>query len=280
MGKCSGMLLLSDYDNTFRYTEKALRGGGEAAPVNQRNLEAVRYWMAEGGRFAVATGRALAAFRRQAESVPMNAPAIVDNGGAVYDFAQGCYLLKNFLPEGALWHIAALMDAFPAVSLELYHEDDLVQVMRPTAWNDQHAKLTGLGYEVIEAVTPETAPPPLAKALFVGETAELTAVRGFIRDRGWAGNYETIFSSGHLLELTARGADKGTMALKLKELCGCEKLFCVGDHANDLPMLLAADRGFAPANAIEEVRSASGVQVVCHCLDGAIADVVEAVLSN
>ena len=65
------------------------------------------------------------------------------------------------------------------------------------------------------------------------------------------------------------------MALKLKELCGCEKLFCVGDHANDLPMLLAADRGFAPANAIEEVRS-SGVQVVCHCLDGAIADVVEA----
>lgn len=24
MGKCSGMLLLSDYDNTFCYTEKAL----------------------------------------------------------------------------------------------------------------------------------------------------------------------------------------------------------------------------------------------------------------
>lgn len=88
MGKCSGMLLLSDYDNTFCYTEKALRGGGDVSPVSQRNLEAVRYWMAEGGRFAVATGRALAAFRRQAEGVPMNAPAIVDNGGAIYDFAQ------------------------------------------------------------------------------------------------------------------------------------------------------------------------------------------------
>lgn len=279
MGKCSGMLLLSDYDNTFCYTEKALSGSGEAAPVNPRNLEAVRYWMAEGGRFAVATGRALAAFRRQAAGVPMNAPAIVDNGGAIYDFAQERYLVKNFLPERALWHIAALMDAFPTVSLELYHEDDLVQVMRPRAWNDQHAKLTGLGYEVIEAVTAETAPPPFAKALFVGEKADLTALRDFIRAQSWSGDYETIFSSDLLLELTARGADKGTMALKLKELCGCEKLFCVGDHANDLPMLLAADRGFAPANAIEEVRS-SGVQVVCHCLDGAIADVVEAVLSN
>ena len=155
MGKCSGMLLLSDYDNTFCYTEKALSGSGEAAPVNPRNLEAVRYWMAEGGRFAVATGRALAAFRRQAAGVPMNAPAVVDNGGAIYDFAQERYLVKNFLPERALWHIAALMDAFPTVSLELYHEDDLVQVMRPRAWNDQHAKLTGLGYEVIEAVTAE-----------------------------------------------------------------------------------------------------------------------------
>lgn len=163
MGKCSGMLLLSDYDNTFCYTEKALSGSGEAAPVSPRNLEAVRYWMAEGGRFAVATGRALAAFRRQAAGVPMNAPAIVDNGGAIYDFAQERYLVKNFLPERALWHIAALMDAFPTVSLELYHEDDLVQVMRPRAWNDQHAKLTGLGYEVIEAVTAETAPPPLPR---------------------------------------------------------------------------------------------------------------------
>ena len=113
----------------------------------------------------------------------------------------------------------------------------------------------------------------------MGEKADLTALRDFIRAQSWSGDYETIFSSDLLLELTARGADKGTMALKLKELCGCEKLFCVGDHANDLPMLLAADRGFAPANAIEEVRS-SGVQVVCHCLDGAIADVVEAVLSN
>ena len=41
--------------------------------MNPRNLEAVRYWMAEGGRFAAATGRALAAFRRQAAGVPMNA---------------------------------------------------------------------------------------------------------------------------------------------------------------------------------------------------------------
>lgn len=279
MGKCSGMLLLSDYDNTFHYTEKTLRTGADAPPVSPRNLDAVRYWMAEGGRFAVATGRALAAFRKQARGVPMNAPAIVDNGGAIYDLASEKYVVKTFLPKAALGHIAELMDAFPAISLELYHEDDLVQVMRPTAWNDQHAKLTGLGYDVIHDLKPETVPSPLAKALFVSERPALEAAKACMEARGWAEDYELIFSSDHLLEMTARGADKGSMALRLKELCGCEKLYCIGDHANDLPMLRAADRAFAPANAIDEVL-ASDAEIVCHCLDGAVADVVEAILSH
>ena len=93
-------------------------------------------------------------------------------------------------------------------------------------------------------------------------------------EQGMAEEYELIFSSDHLLELTAKGADKGTMALRLKELCGCEQLLCAGDHANDLSMLRAADRAFAPANAIPEVLS-SGAEVVCHCSEGAVADIVE-----
>ncbi len=44
--------------------------------------------MAEGGRFAIATGRALAAFLRYADEVPMNAPGVVCNGAALYDFAK------------------------------------------------------------------------------------------------------------------------------------------------------------------------------------------------
>ena len=45
-------------------------------------------------------------------------------------------------------------------------------------------------------------------------------------------------------------------------------------------MLQAADLAFAPANAIEAVRTAPGVTTVCHCLEGAVADVVERVEST
>lgn len=275
MGKFDNKLLLSDYDNTLHYTEEALRQGTPLPPIHPRNLAALRYWMAEGGRFAVATGRALAAFRPQAAVLPMNAPAVVDNGGAIYDFAQEAYLVRRFLPESALARIAAVMDAFPGLSLELYHDSALVQAVRPSAWNEKHALLTGLDFQVAEAVDRRHVSLPLTKALFVSQREELEQVHAFMAERGWAADYELIFSSDHLLEMTAKGADKGRMALRLKELCGCRELICVGDHANDLPMLRAADRAFAPANAIEAVR-ASGARLVCHCLDGALAEVVEA----
>ena len=43
MGKFSGMLLVSDFDNTFQYTESALESDGMGAlpPLPARNLEAV-----------------------------------------------------------------------------------------------------------------------------------------------------------------------------------------------------------------------------------------------
>ena len=113
MGKFDSMLLLSDYDNTLLYTEEALRDGTPRPPMSRRNLDAIARWMEEGGRFAVATGRALEAFRRHAHEVPMNAPIIVDNGGAIYDLEQQRYVVKNFLPDSAPAHIAAMAERFP-----------------------------------------------------------------------------------------------------------------------------------------------------------------------
>lgn len=89
MGKFDGVLLASDFDNTLLNTETARRTGAEVPEVSRRNWEALEYFMAGGGRFAIATGRALAAFIKFADQVPMNAPGIVCNGAALYDFRRG-----------------------------------------------------------------------------------------------------------------------------------------------------------------------------------------------
>ena len=264
MGKFSGMLLVSDFDNTFQYTESALEADGMEAlpPLPARNLEAVDRWIAGGGRFAIATGRSLGAFRKPAAGLHINAPVIVDNGGGLYDLAAERYVLRRLLPEGAAEDLAAVEEAFPGTSMEVYLADGGIRALHPTQQNVRHAKLTGLGFQEIAALNEETVPGPLAKALFIAEMPRLVRLRDFMERQGWGERYEMIYSSDHLMELTAKGADKGAMARELKALTGCGTLLCIGDHANDLPMLQAADRAFAPANAIEAVRTAHGVMTV------------------
>ena len=158
--------------------------------------------------------------------------------------------------------------------MELYLCDNRIHALHPTERNIHHAKLTGMDFLEIPTLSTETIPVPLAKVLFIAEMPQLVRLRAFMVGHGWEERYEMIFSSDHLMELTAKGADKGAMARELKALTGSQLLICIGDQANDLPMLKAADRSFAPANSIDTVLN-SGATVVCHCLDGAVAEVVD-----
>ena len=273
MGKFDGILFLSDFDNTILYTADALKNGGAAPEMPQRNLDAIHYFMKEGGRFGVATGRAMAAFRQYDAVVPTNAPAVVYNGGGVYDYKRGKYVDTLFLGESARPHIVAVMEANPAVSLEMFHADDLLQVYNESKWNAKHTQLTGMGYEVVSDLSPKSVEMPLSKALFLGEEEDLKKAAAFIDAQPWRDQYELIFSSTYLLELTAKGATKGNMCRRLMERLGCRMLVCAGDHLNDLSMLIAADRAFCPSNAVPEVKKYA--TEVGHCSDGAIADMIE-----
>ena len=89
MGKFTGVLLASDFDNTIVDTASSFRGGGDMPAPSARTLEALDYFMGNGGAFTVATGRALASFQRLVDGVPMNVPAVLCNGAALYDFRTG-----------------------------------------------------------------------------------------------------------------------------------------------------------------------------------------------
>lgn len=274
MGKFDGVLLASDFDNTLLYTEDSLRTGKAAPPLLERNLEALSYFMAQGGRFAIATGRALPAFLRHAGDVPMNAPGVVCNGAAIYDFEKGEYLETAMLDAAARERGQAVLNRFPAVAVEAYHIDNVIHVVRPNAISRQHEHLTGVA--LTEAPSLPEVPLPLGKLLFEADHETLEEVLAFLAKRGWAEDYELIFSVPHLLEMTTKGASKGGMVRRLAARLGIsmDHVYCAGDEANDLSMLSAAAEGFAPANAAAAVLS-SGATVVCDAREGAIAGVIE-----
>lgn len=274
MPKFDRVLLASDFDNTLVYTQGALERGEDIPPMCARNREALEYFMKNGGLFAVSTGRALPAFIDYAKSVPMNAPCVIGNGAAIYDFRTEKYLRTAFLGERIYAHLHELLDRFPALAFEVYHDDRRIHAMHPNAYIRAHEHLTRAPVQVVEQL--EEIDLPIIKVLFEEDYPLLEEVRAFILSRPWGGEYELIYSGDHLLELTASGATKGGMLLHLAALLGVARrdLYCIGDHRNDLPMLEISAVPFAPANSIPEVL-ASGARIVSHCGDGAVADVVE-----
>ena len=273
MGKFDGVLLASDFDNTLLYTADSLRTGAPLPPLPESNRTALEYFIAQGGRFAIATGRALPAFLRHAGDVPMNAPGVVCNGAAIYDFEKGAYLEADLLNDSARDRGQAVLDRFPGVAVEAYHLDQVIHVVRPNAISRQHEHMTRV--TLTEAPSLPEVPPPLTKFLFEGRHELLEEVLAFLTEQGWAEDYELIFSVSHLLEMTTRGASKGGMVRRLAARLGIsmDHVYCAGDEANDLSMLRAANQGFAPANASAAVRE-SGVTVVRDAREGAIADVI------
>ena len=88
--------------------------------------------------------------------------------------------------------------------------------------------------------------------------------------------YEAVFSNHYYLEITRKGSTKGGMVDELVRRLSLdpEKIYCVGDNQNDIPMLERSAIPFAPANCAQEVKD-WGARLVCPCSKGVIGDIVE-----
>lgn len=263
MGKFDGVLLCSDFDDTLY--DKHLR-------VCQRNLHALEYFIAQGGRFSVATGRAHRTFAPYVGLAPMNAPAVLSNGSVIYDFQADKMLLQTFLPPGVREDFAAVCHAFPTVGFEAYHGED-IYVYRPNWVTDMHMKKVGTSYTECGRIG--DIPVPWTKAILQQDHETMLEVQQWMLER-WSGKYEAIFSNRLYLEITKKGSNKGGMVARLAEILGAapDKVYCVGDNQNDIPMLERSAIPFAPANCAQEVRD-WGARILCHCDEGVIGDIVE-----
>ena len=262
MGKFDGILLASDFDDTLYDLTHHLP---------ERNLEAIRYFIGEGGYFCVSTGRAHRTFAPFAPLVPMNAPAVLSNGAAIYDFQTDRMLEQNLLPDTAPADLAAVMERFPSLSLEVYHGED-IYVCNPNEITFAHLKKVNCDYT--RCPVPDM-PVPWVKGIFHQEREILLSVQSWMLEH-YGDRYEAIFSNPRYLELTCRGSSKGGGVDRVARLLGVapDHVYCVGDNQNDIPMLALSAVPFAPENCAREVRD-WGARILCHCNDGVIGDIVE-----
>ena len=79
MGIFSDVLLTVDYDRTLTAPDST---------IPERNLEAIRYFMENGGVFTINTGRSVPMTKVFRDRVPVNAPLLLYNGSAAYDLRE------------------------------------------------------------------------------------------------------------------------------------------------------------------------------------------------
>lgn len=81
----------------------------------------------------------------------------------------------------------------------------------------------------------------------------------FAAEKGFAFNcyYDTYFKEDLWFEVFSARAGKSNAVLQLKEMLGAEELVVFGDNLNDLTMFEAADRCYAVANAVPELKAAA-----------------------
>lgn len=262
MGKFDGVLLVSDFDDTLY---------GENMQVAPANLTALDYFTREGGTFTVATGRAHPTFAPHAGCAPINAPVVLSNGSALYDFAADRMVYETFLPYRVRQDLEEVARAIPEIGFEAYHHDD-IYVYQPNFVTRRHLSRAGA---TAAQVPIAQMPLPWSKVILQQDNHILRDTQQYMLSR-WAEHYEVIFSNAFLLELTRKGSNKGGMVAYLARYLGMDprKIYCVGDNQNDIPMLDISAIPFAPSNCAQEVKD-WGARILCSCEEGCVAQIVE-----
>lgn len=268
MGKFDGVLFFADYDDTLYNSQLC---------VSEENHRAIRYFIREGGRFSVATGRAHRTFTPQIkkEGLEINAPVVLSNGAAIYDYEAERYLVRTLLDDGVPRRMAELCERFPDLAFEAYHGEE-IYVHNPNLVTMNHLNRVGTPYTLSPI---SEMPTPWSKVIAEQDEPYLKQVREHII-QNWGGCCEAIFSNRYLLEITAKNSNKGTMVAKVAERLGIapEHVYCIGDNQNDIPMLALSAIPFAVGNCAQQVKD-WGARVLGHCDDHAVAQAIE-ILDN
>ena len=246
MGKFDGVLICTDLDDTLLTTDKR---------ISNENMEAIDYFMSEGGKFTFATGRIPYGAKLMLRYITPNVPMICFNGAGLYDLKKDKLLWSSVLDDEAIKAVEYVEERCPFAGIEVCTSDK-VYFCKQNRVVEAHKKMESLpdNYEDYHDIT-----EPWLKVLFMQEESEIDQVRRVIAGSPYADKYDFIQSSPNFYELLPKNASKGNAAKELAKMLRIEKgnVIGVGNNENDLSLIESAGVGVAVANAVDCVKDAA-----------------------
>lgn len=269
------MLLAADFDRTL--TDRK-------SEIPQANIDAILEFEREGGAFTVATGRSVPMFRARYGLIPSNAPLVLFNGAAYYDYATETLSGAVWMPRGKellrdmaahfprLWAEVQGIDCHYLIGdcpmREQFYRSNNAAARQATLDEipDQMVKIALFGDFYDDTVRQFFEYTPQELAEFDAAIAYLQAKYGddLVIDR----------AAPRIIDLQAKGVSKGAAVRRLAKQLGRTRLVCAGDAWNDVSMLDEADLAFVPCDCEPNLLQ-RGYRVVCSCDEGTIAGVLK-----
>ncbi len=276
----SDILLTADFDHTLTAKDGS---------VPHRNLEAIRYFMENGGTFTVNTGRNLPmSVNNIFHKIPMNAPFLFAEGCGVYDLRDDRLVEYTALPIDISPIISELAEKYPYINPEIQCADKHYLPCPDSGWAhfNEVNHCSSWGYCAVSDIS-----SPILRLILRARFTDQAMAKGYenntlydsteeedilfqkitdsIEDR--FGDSIGVFRANKwITTLYPKDCNKLTAARKLQAQLGKKILVCVGDAKNDIPMLEGADYSFCPKDGAV----AGGFSNVCSCSEGSVADVI------
>ena len=264
------VLLTVDYDRTLTAPDST---------IPERNLEAIRYFIDNGGSFTVNTGRCVNTIGPILEKVPVNVPLLLMNGSACLENGELTHLKIIDLDMWTM--LNQLVEEFPEMNLEVQGLSDNYLIDEKPDYIDFYK---AVGWHYTSAKNGDDLGPFLKCALFgkphysalatmfdatEQELSEIDRLEARILEL-WGDKVVTFRAAPRIIDVHAKGVSKLRAARDLQARLGKKILVCVGDAENDITMLDGADYAYCPADGVV----ANRYETVCPCGDGAVADVI------
>ena len=268
MGRFDNILIVSDIDNTFL----AIGGG-----LVQKNIDALRYFLSEGGKFTFATGRV---HESLLNSIPiaseiMSAPGIMANGGYIYDFDSKTAFNCRYMDEEITRQIAEYIYDYNDEFGIRYSSSDCTAYCRLLP---EYLGLREHSYRNAPLLSRDKWDfKNCCKIVVRGKSDKLDELRSELEAR-FGDVVELVKSGDTFLEVEAQGVTKGSAIDGLREYYKKRginvKVYACGDYENDISMLKEADVAVCPSNATYDVKEIADL-VLCSCSDGLISNLIE-----
>lgn len=262
--KFDGILLCTDIDSTLTEHENK---------ISKDNLDAIEYFIRNGGTFTVATGR-----------TPLTIPEILDEyisvpvicqNGALFDIHTQKYISYKALDEKAIEIAKEIQTKFPTSGIECFRLYDIAFV------KNNKATLRHIETEDILCATHldcslDEVEGPILKILFAQENEETDIIAETYKNSQYQQEYHLVKSHMWYYEIIRKDVSKGDALKQLCELAGFElkNVVAAGDNDNDIELIRQAGLGYAVKNATENLKKAADKVTRRSNAQSAVAEII------